>query len=135
MLQMKEHLTQNKIISPNHHRSVQGRSTQTLLLELHDKLLQILEQDDEDAALILLDQSKAHDLALHNIFLDKLDILNYLPMVLVTEELLEGQASICRNPEQRIRHLEHWTEVSHPREHAQLPLIFNIYLGHSRSLL
>ena len=37
MRQMLAHLTDNNVISPNHHGSVPGRSTQMLILDLHDK--------------------------------------------------------------------------------------------------
>ena len=67
MRQMMSHINENKLINYKHHGSVPGHSTQTLILELHDKLVQSLEQEDHDTALILIDQSKAYDLILHSI--------------------------------------------------------------------
>ena len=61
MRQMLDHRVGNKVIYPNHHRSMAGHSTQTLVVDLHDKLVQDME-DGEDVALLLLNQSKAYDL-------------------------------------------------------------------------
>ena len=76
MLQMMEHLNTNKLINTNHHGSVPKHSTQSLIIELHDKLVQYLE-NDEDIALVILDQSKAYDIVPHPILIEKLKILNY----------------------------------------------------------
>ena len=84
MRQIMSHLDNNKLINTNHHRSVPGHSTQTLILELHDKLTQSLEMDDHDTALILIDQSKAYNLVPHSILIDKLRILNYSEKMIIT---------------------------------------------------
>ena len=75
MLQILQHLDDNNI-NTNHHGSVKSRSTQTLVLELYDRLLQDL-NNDQEVVLLLLDQSKAYDLVPHHILLQKLEILNY----------------------------------------------------------
>ena len=74
MKQLAEHLENNEIISHSHHGSVRGKSTQTLLIEVYDKLLENL-HNEKDSALILLDQSKAYDLVDHPILLLKLQAL------------------------------------------------------------
>ena len=84
MTQMMTHLKENQLISSNHHGSMPGRLTQTLILKLHHKLVQCLNHDDEEAAFILLDQSKAYNLVPHKILIDKLSILNYSQKSLTT---------------------------------------------------
>ena len=75
MRQMLSHLTDNNLISPNHHGSVPGHSTQMLILDLHNKLTQDLE-DSKDVALVLLDQSKAYDIVSHQI-LERKQYMSY----------------------------------------------------------
>ena len=72
--QLLEHLRQNNLISHIHHGSVSHKSTQTLVSELYDQLVENL-QSDNDTALVLLDQSKAYDLISHPILLKKLSAL------------------------------------------------------------
>ena len=66
MSQIIEHLQTNNLVNHSHHGSVAGRSTQTLLLDLHDKIVEDLEED-KDVAVLLLDQSKAYNIVPHEI--------------------------------------------------------------------
>ena len=72
--QIMEHLNQNNLISHIHHGAVKQRSTQTLITEIYDQLIENLETGKE-VALVLLDQSKAYDLINHRILLHKLQAL------------------------------------------------------------
>ena len=83
MKQMVDHLQRNNLVNSNHHGSVHGHSTQSLVQELHDKLVQEYESV-QDTALLLLDQSKAYDLVPHDILLGKMKILNYQQKTLNT---------------------------------------------------
>ena len=69
--QLLQHLEDNKILSHSHHGAVRSKSTQTLVLSIYDKLLELVNQGQE-AALVLLDQSKAYNLVQHSILLQKL---------------------------------------------------------------
>ena len=60
----------------NHHGGLAGKSTQTLLLEVHDRLVQTLSSGQE-AALLVLDQSKAYNIVQHDILLKMLEILGF----------------------------------------------------------
>ena len=83
MRQILRHITDNNLVNTNHHGSIQNHSTQTLCTELHDKLVHDYENDDE-VALLLLDQSKAYDLVSHNLLLGKMSILNFNQKTLKT---------------------------------------------------
>ena len=60
----------HKLVMHSHHRSTKSRSTQTLITDPHDSLLQDL-KDNKDTALLVLDQSKAYNLMDHDILLRK----------------------------------------------------------------
>ena len=81
--QMMKHLLDNNLIHPNHHGSVKNHSTQTLVLDLHDRLVEALETGEE-VALLQLDQSKAYDLISHHILLEKLRILKFSEKTILT---------------------------------------------------
>ena len=66
----------NDLIHKSHHGVVEGKSTQTLVAEVHDWLLQNKTQE-QDSALIILDQSKAYELVDHKILLDKMEVLGF----------------------------------------------------------
>ena len=66
--QIINHLEVNQLISHAHHRAVKGKSTQTVVIELYDRLMENLTKGD-DSVLVLLDQSKAYKIVSHNIFL------------------------------------------------------------------
>ena len=74
--QILGHLERNGVISHHHHGSVKGRSTQTLINELHDALVDNL-NTGVDTALLILDQSKAYDVVDHHILLQKLKLLGF----------------------------------------------------------
>ena len=74
--QILDHLDNNKLVPAQHHGSIRGKSTQTLVNELHDLLVEDL-KDDKEGALIVLDQSKAYECINHNILLDKMSILGF----------------------------------------------------------
>ena len=69
-----EHLTRNGLICHIHHGLVCIKSTQTLITEIYDQLLENL-NTGEETALILLDQSKVYDLINHPILISKLKAL------------------------------------------------------------
>ena len=76
LAQMLEHLSSNEVVGHQHHGAVKNRSTQTLITELYDELLENL-NDDKEMALIILDQSKAFDVIDHKTLLAKLRLLGY----------------------------------------------------------
>ena len=76
--QILTHLKDNKLVPPQHHGSIKGKSTQTLITELHDLMLDDHHQHHE-GALIVLDQSKAYDCINHEILIGKMAILGFLP--------------------------------------------------------
>ena len=76
MRQIIEHMERNKLIAHQHHGAVHGKSTQTMVVEIYDKLLENL-QNDDDTALIMLDQSKAYKIICHKILLRKLRAIGF----------------------------------------------------------
>ena len=70
--QILEHLDTNELIGHSHHGAVRFKSTQSLVSELHDKLIEDLDKDD-DSALVVLDQSKAYDVVSHSILIRKFE--------------------------------------------------------------
>ena len=78
LAQIMQHLKDNDLIAPQHHGSVKGKSTQTLVTELHDLLMEDLETGQE-SVLLVLDQSKAYYCVSHEILLDKLTMIGFQP--------------------------------------------------------
>ena len=75
--QITKHLIDNKVIPDNHHGATRGKSTITALASIQDKLLELKDKNQE-AILIILDQSKAYDLIDHSIILKKkLSVLGF----------------------------------------------------------
>ena len=74
--QILHHLKTNNLIPYLHHGSIGGKSIQTLITDLHDCLLEDLENDTE-TALLVLDQSKAYDLVSHEILVRKAKVLGF----------------------------------------------------------
>ena len=74
--QMLDYLDNNDVIHKSHHGAVKGRLTQTLVTEIHDWLLENKTREQE-AALLILDQSKAYKIIDHEILLQKMDILGF----------------------------------------------------------
>ena len=79
--QILAHLSEHKLVGHEHHGAVRHKSTQSLVSELHDSLLQDL-REGTDTALIALDQSKAYDVVDHAILLLKLEALGFKPQAL-----------------------------------------------------
>ena len=74
--QIITYLDRHNIIPQYNHGSVAKKSTQTLVADLHDSLIEDLNKDKE-TALIVLDQSKAYNLVDHPILLEKFRILGF----------------------------------------------------------
>ena len=89
--QLIKHLDQNKLIGHQHHGAIKGKSTQTLISELHDNLM----EDDtkgQESALLILDQSKAYNLVSHDLLLKKLEIIGFQPQALrIMKSFLENR--------------------------------------------
>ena len=74
MKQLIEHLEINKLVSNQHHGAVRDMSTQTLISELHDRLVESVSKQEE-SVLIIIDQSKAYEVVNHEILLRKLQAI------------------------------------------------------------
>ena len=74
--QLLNHLDVNDLIGHAHHGAVKNKSTQSVITELHDKLLEDME-NDTDTALLVLDQSKAYDVVCHRILLRKFEAIGF----------------------------------------------------------
>ena len=72
----------NALITHSHHGSVKKKSTQSLVSELHDSILQDLTHVTETAILIL-DQSKAYDVVSHVTLIRKLRAIGFLPQAIM----------------------------------------------------
>ena len=83
LTQILKYLDRHKIVPHSHHGSVSRKSTQSLIAELHDSLLNDL-NDDTETALIVLDQSKAYNLVCHQILMQKFKILGFNTKALET---------------------------------------------------
>ena len=81
--QILDHLKRNKLIPHPHHGAVENKSTQSLVLDLHDTLLEDYNNDTE-TALLVIDQSKAYNLVKHEILLGKLEIIGFNPKSIQT---------------------------------------------------
>ena len=76
--QILDHLVNNNLVDAQHHGSVKHKSTQSLVTELHDLLVEECHSGRE-SALIVLDQSKAYDCISHPKLLGKIEILGFQP--------------------------------------------------------
>ena len=76
LVQITTHMEVNNLIHPSHHGSIKSKTTQTIINEIHDRILENL-STGQDSALLILDQSKAYDLINHPILLEKLKILGF----------------------------------------------------------
>ena len=76
LLQVLKYLKTNELIHHTHHGSVAGKSTQTLIQEVYDRLLTSLEEG-KDSAFVQLDQSKAYDVIDHEILIKKMQHLGF----------------------------------------------------------
>ena len=94
--QLIEHLDSNKIVSNQHHGAVKDMSTQTLISELHDRLVDSLTKQEE-SALIIIDQSKAYEVVNHEILLKKLQAIG------CTEQAISIFRSFLTNRKQYVQ--------------------------------
>ena len=76
--QITKHLADNELIGQAHHGAVPMKSTQTLVSELHDILVENYTKRQE-AVLIILDQSKVYNIVSHDILLEKLSKIGFQP--------------------------------------------------------
>ena len=76
LFQILDHLNENDLIDHSHHGAIKHKSTQTLIVELHDTLVEAMEQG-KDNILIALYQSKAYEIIDHEILIKKLGIIGY----------------------------------------------------------
>ena len=74
--QVVSYLTENNLIHPSHHGSRSGHSTTTAIIEMYDKWIQGVE-NNEMSAVMMLDLSAAFDLVNHKLLLEKLKLLGF----------------------------------------------------------
>ena len=75
-LQTIEYLESNGLIHPSHHGFRSGHNTCTALIEMYDTWIQAIE-NDEIAAVFLIDMSAAFDVVDHDILLKKLELYGF----------------------------------------------------------
>ena len=89
--QILKHLDENKLINHSHHGGLKNKSTQTVINEIHDGLMEALAKG-KDAALIMINQSKAFDLIDHKILIQKLRLIGFCNQALeIMESFLRDQ--------------------------------------------
>ena len=128
--QILNYLEVNNLVNHSHHGGVKGKSTQSILNEVHDNLVETLE-NEEDAALVLIDQSKAFDIIEHQILLKK--TLNNRILEPSTENyvfLSLRPETVCPDPDIIIRLPRHWTELRGPGKHPQWGPLPDLHAGH-----
>ena len=76
--QILQHLKSNGLVGHQHHGAVKGMSTQTLVTELQDLLVEDRNKGLE-SFLIALDQSRAYDIVSHEILIEKLEVIGFKP--------------------------------------------------------
>ena len=76
--QILDHLKDNDLVPHGHHGALKGKSTQSLISEVHDILVENM-ANKEETALIILDQSKAYKLVSHEILSKKLEVIGFRP--------------------------------------------------------
>ena len=74
--QITDHLNKNNLILPQHHGGIKERSTQSIILKIHDHLMEIVIEDKE-ALIIPIDQSHAYKVINHELFLKKMKALRF----------------------------------------------------------
>ena len=75
--QIVTYLIKHKLIHPNHHRNLKTKSTQTLVQEIIDILVELIDKG-EDISLIAMNQSTAFDVVSHAIYLRKLKAIKHM---------------------------------------------------------
>ena len=89
--QILQHLERHDLIGHQHHGAVHGKSTQTLITEIQDLLVED-RTNGQDSFLIALYQSKAYDLVCHEILLRKLEALGFKPQAIrIMTSFLSGR--------------------------------------------
>ena len=88
--QILQHMDSNELIEAQQHGSMRGKSTQTMVTELHDLLVEDW-TNKKEGALIVLNQSKAYNCISHNILLRKLEIIGFQPQAIAIMTSFLGQ--------------------------------------------
>ena len=89
--QILKHLEENRLVNHSHHRGLKSKSTQTAINEIHDGLVEAL-ANGEEAALVVIDQSKAFDLIDHMILIQKLWLIGFSNQaILIMESFLKDR--------------------------------------------
>ena len=88
--QLLQHLNQNGLIGHQHHGAIKGKSTQSLITELHDILVE--DNTNGQEAALIINQSKAYNLVSHKLLLKKLEIIGFQPQTLrIMKSFLENR--------------------------------------------
>ena len=74
--QIMSHLEVNKLIKHHHHGAIKNKSTQSLVTDLHNGLMELMDKN-QDSYLLLLDQSKAYKIVCHRILMLKLKAIGF----------------------------------------------------------
>ena len=74
--QVMAYLDQNELLHPSHHGSRADHSTTTALIEMYEEWMEGIE-NNEMAAVMMLDLSAAFDLVNHDLLLKKLNVLGF----------------------------------------------------------
>ena len=74
--QILSHIQTNNLVSHSHHGGVRSKSTQTILTEVHDNLVESLKNGD-DAALVMINQSNCFNIIDHTILIGKLKLIGF----------------------------------------------------------
>ena len=94
--QIMSHLEENALIKHSHHGAIKNKSTQTLVNDLHNALMETMNKN-EDAYLLLLDQSKAYEIVCHDLLLQKLKVIGF------QNQATELIASFVKNRKQYVQ--------------------------------
>ena len=131
MRQILQFLQDKELINHSHHGGLKFKSTQTQILEVHDGLVESLSTGN-DAALLILDQSKAYDIIQHSILLDKLQILGIQKSVSQVSQVISSkQETICTGAKQRFRYFTLRANLSHTGEHFEWDTVSCPYFGYA----
>jgi hypothetical protein len=76
LVQLADYMEVNDLIPHHHHGGRHGHGTATALITMFDTWTKLLE-DGKDTAILVIDQSAAYDVNVHQILKDKLAILGF----------------------------------------------------------